>query len=86
MQIIKEFCPKYNSFILRTQTYAHTLSHFEYLFAVARNDFPGLSKNDVEIIHYGGKTYKRTFGIEFVIYDIDVPNDYQEISDLEETL
>ena len=65
MKIIKEYCPKNERVILRLDCYAHDLGTIEKLFAAAENDFPGLDRDNVEIVHYGGRRYAKTYGIEF---------------------
>ena len=85
MKIIKEYCYKYNRVVLRLDCYAHSLNVIDELFKTAQNDFPGLDRDDVEIVHYGGERYAKTFGIEFVWY-MDIPEEYNLIHEVEYTL
>lgn len=82
MEIIKESTGKYG--VLRTDTYANSLAHFEMLFAEAKKDFPSLEPGKVEVIRYGGDRYARTHGIEFLIPEgAIIPPEYQPIENLE---
>lgn len=83
MRIIKEFCPASNRGVIRTNTYGSQLSMFLELAAIAKQDFPYLTEDNIEIVHYGGERYAKTFGIEFPAHG--VPDDYQIISQLELT-
>ena len=84
MSIIKESTDKHC--VLRTNSYSHTLAHVDMLFAEALKDFPSLSREDVEIVHYGGKRYARTTGIEFPIpAGAIAPSEYSHIDHLEYT-
>lgn len=65
MKIIKEHFEESNRFIIRTNTYARTLSHINNLVSKAKKDFPSLSDEDIMIIVYAGRHYKGTYGIEF---------------------
>jgi hypothetical protein len=80
--IIKEFCKKVNTCVIRTFSYNHSLEYLMVLFAEAEGDFPGLKAKDVEVVQYGGQSYARTFGIEF--HPITPPPaEYVEIDQLE---
>jgi hypothetical protein len=74
--------------VVRTGGYGCSLLFIQNLFKVAQEDFPWLTEAHVEIVHFGGKQYARTFGIEF-----DSPNElatppdgWTEIPELEFTL
>lgn len=87
MNIIKEYCQSQNDSsppicVVRTRTYADTLHYFDELFAVAKSDFPGLRREDCVIVHYGGRHYKGTYGIEFR-WSGEIPESYQKIEHLE---
>lgn len=79
MQIIREWCKHSGRCVIRTNTYANSLGHFNHLFEIAQKDFSELKASDVEIVHYAGERYARTFGIEFKPVGI-VPKDYQEVA------
>lgn len=92
MEIIKEFLKDEHDIpnrtgvcVIRTNTYAKNIQYFNELHSVAIRDFPTLKPETIEVVHYGGIHYKRTFGIEFVI-TADPPNDYKCIDALETTL
>ena len=76
MTIIKEFCLYSRQCIIRTDTYAHSLRHFQNLFEIAKKDYPDLKPENVEVIHYAGERYARTFGIEFKPTDETRLSDY----------
>lgn len=50
---------------IRTNTYSHTIKFFNELFALAKADYPDLREENVEVLHFAGRSYARTFGIEF---------------------
>lgn len=82
MDIIREHCKQ--RCIVRTDTYASTLGHLEMLFAEARNDFPGLVQDRVEIVHYGGRSYARTYGLEFDVEPTQrIPDSYKAVQEVE---
>lgn len=79
MKIIKEYVPTQKIIILRSNTYASNLQYFLNLLDEARKDFPqiDLKPEDIEIVHYGGRHYRRTFGIEFRNdKEVEVPEEY----------
>jgi hypothetical protein len=71
--------------IIRTNTYASTFAHFQMLFDEVKKDFPTLIPESANIVHYGGRHYKGTYGIEFKIneFEIPVPAEYKEVSSVE---
>lgn len=85
MEIIKEFSAGQSVAILRTSTYAHSLDHFLKLAEAAKADFPHLKPSEIKIVHYGGKRYRGTFGIEFQITD-PPPESYTRIPQTEPNL
>ncbi len=85
MKIIKEQTKKHC--VIRTDTYGKTLDHLLDLYDLAKNDFPEIEPKDITIVHYAGERYKRTYGLEFKKPDgAKVPDDYQNIQQLELTL
>lgn len=84
MDIIKEHCPSSGHCVIRTNTYGHSLELIQKLFEVARQDFPELTTEQVNVVKFAGGRYARTYGIEFEIQS-EVPGDYSEISQLENT-
>lgn len=90
--IIKEYCKlrahlmdQPIRFILRREDYSHRLNKIIELYDEARRDFPNLPLADVEIVQYGGRRYRRTFGIEFTL-DTPIPAGYVEVAQVEDTL
>lgn len=85
--IIKEHRPRGGSTesrcIIRTDTYSSTIAFFMRLFEEAQRDFPGLDPKEVEVVHYAGRRYAGTFGVEFVALTSNVPASYQEIAEVE---
>lgn len=83
--IIKEFLKKEGGggfrIVIRENAYGSMLDKFEKLFQVAKEDFPNLSSSDVEVIHFGGRYYAKTFGIEFDAKTY--PEGYSQVSNLE---
>ena len=84
MEIIKEYCEIANKCVIRTNTYVHTWKHFNMLVNIAREDFPLLKEEDIEIVMYAGRNYDRTFVIEFGIVEQPYDN-YFTIEQLERT-
>lgn len=84
MQIIKEVCTidKNQKCVIRNNTYGSSLELLNSLFQKAKEDFPKLEENEVNVVQYGGQRYKGTFGIEFDAPD-KVPDSYQNIQNLE---
>ena len=73
--------------VIRTDTYGSSLEFFIDLYNVAKEDFPKLSEKDVQIVQYGGRHYRGTFGIEFCMSEgTKIPDSYQEYSFLEQRL
>ncbi len=68
MEIIKEVV-KINEnryrYVIRTDTYNSSFGHFSRLFRIAKETFPNLTEEEVEIVQYGGNYAKYTFGIEW---------------------
>lgn len=76
-QIIREFVPKDPSvalsagrLIVRANNYGCSLKKFDELFHVMADDAATfeppieLDREDVEVVHYGGERYSKTFGLE----------------------
>lgn len=82
--MIKETTGKHG--VIRTNTYAHSISYFMELVREAKRDFPNLEDKDIIVSHYAGRRYRNTFGIEFPIQDATIPETYHKISSLESTL
>lgn len=88
-RVIREVvCGPYNNrFILREDNYDDRLDKFNALFELARQDFPHLSPNFVDVKHYGGDSHKRQWGIEFAMHDkFGVPAGYTQINEVLPTL
>ena len=84
--MIKEYCEYANTCVIRERAYGSRMSKFLKLIEVAKNDFPGLKDEDIEIVKYAGERYAKTFGIEFTVPDgLTVQFDYNRISQLEYT-
>ena len=84
MSMIKEFCPSSSRGVIRERNYDNRFSKFQALVQEAKSDFPYLTDEDIEIVHYGGGSYSGTWGIEFPAHG--VPNDYEVTAQLELTL
>jgi hypothetical protein len=82
---IREFVEKPNICIVRAQTYAHSFAHIAGMVQAAKEDFPALKDDDIQVVFYGGDHYRGTMGIEFTPAG-DVPATYQVISQVELTL
>ena len=83
---IKEYCPRGDGrvrFVLRANHYGRTLNLFDNLYEEAKKNFPLLNRADVEVVQYGGISYKHTFGIEFWAGDFIIPEGYERIAELE---
>lgn len=98
LNIVKEFCEDKREaaqyagrLVIRSRNYGDTLGYFDQLFAameeVASNCEPplGLDRDDVEVVHYGGRFYKNTYGLEtYIPLGIKVPDDCIRIIGLED--
>ena len=70
--------------IVRSDCYGSHLDYIHELVKAARVDFPDLQDEDIEVIQFGGRHYKNTFGIQFrAASDSLVPASYREINELE---
>ncbi len=73
--------------VVRTNCYASSMKFLQELVAAAREDFPDLNGEDMDVKYYGGRRYARTFGIEFNVTDVErVPARYRDIHEVEFTL
>jgi hypothetical protein len=82
-EIKKEF--KGKTVVLRTNTYSNAVAYINNLFREAKKDFPTLEEDKVRVVHFGGRYYKGTFGIEFDTM-LSKPEAYKEIAELEAVL
>lgn len=99
-QIVREFVPidraislSAGRMIVRANNYGSSLAKFDTLFDVMAADALTfeppieLDREDVEIVHYGGKRYARTFGLEVTIPEGHViPDEYARMRQVEFTL
>ena len=70
-------------YVLRTNTHGHSLAFFKRLQREIFRDFNcEIPEDELEIVHYGGRSYRGTFGIEFILAGEKHPA-YDEISRLE---
>lgn len=87
MTITKEHRPRdgstWSRCIVRTDTYSSTIAFFLRLLEEAQRDFPGLDPKEIEVVHYAGRRYAGTFGIEFAALTCNVPTSYREIAEVE---
>ena len=74
--------------VIRTNTYACGLDHFQRLAKIAIAQFPTLKKSDFRVKQYGGESYARTMGIEFDCPEqlTEAPEGWAVINDLSLTL
>ena len=98
-QIVKEFVPIDRSvalstgrLVVRANNYGSSLAKFDELFDVMAADALTfeppieLDREDVEVVHYGGERYAKTFGLEVTIPEGHViPADYMRIQQTELT-
>jgi hypothetical protein len=71
--------------IIRCSHYGSNLSWFIKAATIAKEDFPFLTDEDIEIVKYGGKN-SGTFGIEFKLPDMETaPEGYSEVYNVERT-
>ena len=84
-KVIREVCPTSKRVVLRTRTYARDLGYILMLYAEAKKDFPELTPEQVNVVHFGGQHYAKTDGIEFEVNLSNVPKTYSEIAQLEFT-
>lgn len=93
MEIIKEVRPEravddyvYPAIcVIRTNCYGSQWSFLSSLVAIAKSDFPDLLDANIRVVHFGGKYYAKTFGIEFEPTGC-VDDSYEKILQLEMTL
>ena len=99
-KIIKEFWPRNEELettagrlIVRATNYGSSLAKFDEFFDIMVADaltfVPPieLHREDVEIVHYAGDSYRHTFGMEVSISQGHVvPEEYTRISCTERTL
>ena len=71
--------------VIGTNCYGSQLSHIKALSDQAKQEFPSLSDDDIKIVHFGGRYYARTFGIEFTppIAGDSAPEGWRVINELE---
>jgi len=67
--------------IITSRYYNDSLAHFLLLVEVAKETFPELKDEDIEIKHYTGQFRKGHNGIEFTVKSDTIPDDYQELKD-----
>ena len=74
--------------VIRSNTYACGLDHFQRLAEIAIAQFPTLKKSDFRVKQYGGESYARTMGIEFDCPQqlTEAPEGWTVIKDLALTL
>jgi len=84
MQIFKEYCKASKRCVIRTNAHAHSFGYFKMLVVEAKKDVPDVNEDEIEIVLFGGRHYKHTFGIEFEC--VAKPDGYEEIDKLEYTM
>ena len=58
-----------------------TAETFEALVASALNDFPKqLSKSDINVKHYIASNEDFTHGIEFIVFQKEIPSSYKQVN------
>jgi hypothetical protein len=60
---------------IMSNEYSRTMAHLETMIQEALRDFPGLPRDEIEFVIYGGTSRKRTTGIEFCP-EGDIPDTY----------
>lgn len=91
MTIIKEYCERNDTVVLRRDDYAHSAADIYDLLEEAERDFPFEDDDGIlnaKIVVYGGERYKRTYGIEFLNPLVVKPpvKLYRRIKNLEQRL
>jgi hypothetical protein len=88
MDYIKEYVKNDAKYliIIRTETYNYSVEHIMDMFDELQKDFHNLLEKDVNIVKYGGRYYKGTYGLEFIINTEPDVNKYVQISQAENVL
>ena len=60
---------------IMSREYSRMIAHIELMIQEAQRDFPGLPRDEIEFVIYGGTSLDRTTGIEFRPSG-DVPDTY----------
>lgn len=98
--IIREFAPgdrdtalRAGRIIVRADNYGSSLAKFDELFDIMSTDMLTfqppieLDREDVEVVHYAGRRYAHTFGLEVSIPEGHVvPAEYVRVPTVESTL
>ena len=67
--------------VVRRKCYGLTVADALELAEIAKADFPTLRFEDCRIVHFGGTSYRKTFGIEFDCGDLEIaPDGWAEIN------
>lgn len=73
--------------VVRSNCYGSSIRFLGELAAAAKEDFPALEDEDLEVKLYGGSRYKGTFGVEFRLPEgAEAPESYARTRELEKTL
>jgi hypothetical protein len=98
-EVIREFVPSSGTsaiagrIVVRTANQGSRLERFDELFSIMAEDAlqfeppVDVKRARVEVVHFAGERYKRTFGLEFVIpAGVKVSDNYTRIVQLEDLL
>ena len=95
--IVREFVPRDRTValssgrvVVRAENYGSSLAKFDELFDVMASDALTfeppieLDRADVEVVHYGGERYAKTFGLEVTIPEGHIiPTEYMRMDQTE---
>jgi hypothetical protein len=52
----------------RENSYGSSLAKFDRLFEALQETFPGVTRDAVKVVQYGGDRIKHTFGLEWTVF------------------
>jgi hypothetical protein len=67
-----------------SDSYSRRIGFINQMIEEAKQDFPSLEVDDIEVQIYGGGSRNRTIGIEFAIDEASIPSSYKEVDGLEQ--
>jgi hypothetical protein len=83
---IKVFARNQSRVSIRANHYGSSLAHFKAMFAELKKDFPAARPDQIEVVLYGGSTFKDMWGIEYDVKNSSaVPASYVRWNNLEIT-
>jgi hypothetical protein len=74
-------------FVIRSMSYGCTIASLAQMVESARQDFPDLKDEEVRVVHFGGDSFRGTWGIEFDGGSLSVaPPGWRSIPELHKVL